>query len=297
MSKQRPLKFLIIDDKKEYVETLNSRAEKKRIILLYARTLEDGKKTMKTKTGKEISGVILDAICLKDSKQEVPHKSFIPKAIKYFEKSHPELPMAILTGEPDEFTQLKEFYKGELNVYSKGHDEDNMLKFLKESALMLDRNRIINAYPDVFEIIEKHMDIEAEEDLIKCLKDMKNSENTQIKNNLTCLRRLLEKVFKTAYKINPEIVKIVPADYLKSNVKVRKIIGHLKDKHYITENSIIAKFADTIYGIASDFGAHSTQETPDYPPSKYTVQSLTFALLDMILWLEKIKKIKKKEGV
>jgi ActR/RegA family two-component response regulator len=142
-SPKRPLQFLIIDDDMEYFRSLYSEWQRNRIILKYAETLEDGKRIIESNEGKKISGVILDVICLKDREQEVPHKSFIKSATKYFEKNFPELPIAILTGEPDEFTQLKEFYKGELNVYSKGRDEDDMCEFLKKSALNLDRNKIM----------------------------------------------------------------------------------------------------------------------------------------------------------
>jgi len=130
-----------------------------------------------------------------------------------------------------------------------------------------------------------YFDDEAEEELISCLKDMNNADFGIIKDNLGRLRRLQEKVYITLNKVNYELV---PIEYIEKGIAVTKIYKHLVEKGHVKRDSIIERFAELIYKVASDNGAHTPYENPDYPPTKYTVQAVTYALLDLLLWFKKV---------
>lgn len=285
-NKTRPLNLLIVDDHRDYVESLNRRAQGHRIMLKHVCNLEEGKEFLKSKEGRSICGVILDVICMKNKEQKVPDKSFITAALKYFGENLPNIPIVVLTGEPDEYKNLKNLYEGTWAVYSKGgRDENDMLSFLRDKAQELERVKILNKYSEVFEIIEDHLDGEAEDELINCLKNMNSSDFPTIKNNLICLRRLQEKVYIALNKVD---YNVVPSEFIERGINVHSIYKHLVEMSYVKRNSIIDKFAEIIYKVASDNGAHTPYENPDFPPTKYTVQAVTYALLDLLLWFKNV---------
>ena len=59
---------------------------------------------------------------------------------------------------------------------------------------------------------------------------------------------------------------------------------HFAEKGTVERYKVIDRFAELIYKITSDNGAHIPYEHPKYPPTRYTVQAVTFALLDLLLW-------------
>ena len=284
-NKTRPLNLLIVDDDKDYVESLNRDAQGYRIILKHVCNLEEGKKFLESKEGRSICGVILDVICMKNKEQKVPDKSFITAALKYFNQKLPNIPIVVLTGVTDEYKSLKDHYDGTETVYSKGRDESDMLLLLRDKAQELERVKILNKYSDVFEIIENYLDDEAEEELINCLKNMNSSDFPTIKNNLSCLRRLQEKVYIALNKVD---YNLAPIEYIENGIDVTKIYKHLAEKGHVKRKSIIDRFAEVIYKITSDNGAHTPYENPDFPPTKYTVQAVTYALLDLLLWFKTV---------
>ncbi|MGQ3683923.1 MAG: hypothetical protein ACUBOA_02730 [Candidatus Loosdrechtia sp.] len=285
-NKTRPLRLLIVDDDKDYVEELNRDAQKRRIILKHVSNLEEAKMFLESKEGRSICGIILDVICMKNKEQKVPDKSFITAALKYFGKKLPNIPIVVLTGEPDEYKNLKKLYEGTWAVYSKGQDEEAMFSFLINKARESERGKILDRYSDAFEIIEDYIGNEAEEELVNCLKNMNSTDFTIIKNNLSCLRRLQEKIY---IALNKESYELVPNEYIENGIDVTKIYKHLTDKGHVKRNSIIDRFAGVIYKVTSDNGAHTPYENPDYPPTKYTVQAVTYALLDLLLWFKKTR--------
>jgi hypothetical protein len=46
----------------------------------------------------------------------------------------------------------------------------------------------------------------------------------------------------------------------------------------------IDRFAEMIYKITSDNGAHTPHANPKYLPTRYSVHAVTFAMLDLLLW-------------
>jgi len=291
MSKNKParaLNVLIIDDDSSFVEGLQRDANPFRVQLEHSTNLEDGLATLKEKGEKHFSGIILDVICLKDSRQEIPDPSFLSKAMEEFNRQAPSLPKVIYSGEPTTAESVRRLYDGNTNTYHKSSEQiDEMLDYLVKQGEQLPKFKHSKKYPDVFSIFDEgYLGANEEQMLLNCLEKMDNFEPTVIADNLGRLRRLQESIYLALNRVHPEIV---PTGMIEKNGPVcRKIMSHLSKKRHVEEDKIIDKFADTIYSVTSDYGNHVPNSRPEYPPTKYTVQALTYSMLDYLLWFKSI---------
>ena len=279
--------ILIIDDSTPYAESLYRDAQRFSIGLLHALSLEEGKEIYASAAGQRIAGIILDGKCLKEKGQEVPDNSFLGAAIKYFGDKAPHLPLVVLTGEADLYRNLSDLYAGTLPVYSKGRDEQVMLGHLLAEARKLDWLKIVTKYRDVFDGLADCLGAEAERELISCLMNMESGDATVIKNTLSSLRRLQERIYIVLHRAHPALV---PAHLVASEVNVVGIYKNLVERGAIERYKVIDRFSELVYKVTSDNGAHTPYANPKYPPTKYTVQSVTYALLDLVLWAKSILK-------
>ena len=275
--------MLVIDDSRPYVEALHRDAQRFGMSLVHAGSLEEGREIFEQRDGWSLSGIILDVKCLKERTQQVPDNSFLSAAVRYFSEKAPHLPMVVLTGEPSQFKSLTELYAGTLRVFSKGRDEADMLSHLKEAAARLDYVRIAGTYPEVFATVSSHLGSDAEQELLNCLRDMTSSEAATIKNTLGCLRRLQERIYIALSRAGENIV---PSRYVAGEINLVACYKNLVENGYVERYRIIDRFAELIYKITSDNGAHTPYADPKYPPSPYTVQVVVFALLDLLLWFD-----------
>ncbi len=274
-------RMLIIDDNRPYVESLHRDAQRYGITLIHAGSLEEGREIYERLENWSLSGIILDVKCLKERNQQVPDNSFLTAAVRYFSEKATHLPMVVLTGEPAQFRSLSELYAGTLRVFSKGRDEAGMLAFLREEGGKLDYVRIAGAYPEVFAVVRTYLGNAAEQELFNCLRDMTSSEASTIKNTLGCLRRLQERIYITISRTDD---KLLPTQYVAGEINLVACYKHLVEKGVVERYRIVDRFAELIYKITSDSGAHTPYADPKYPPTSYTVQTVVFALLDLILW-------------
>ncbi|HTP64332.1 MAG TPA: hypothetical protein VMJ66_02995 [Geobacteraceae bacterium] len=282
-----PITLLIIDDSTPYVESLYRDAQRFNIHLLHGRSLEEGKELFAGRDGGRVAGIILDVKCLKEKGQEVPDNSFLIAALRYFGEKAPHLPMVVLTGETDQYRNLKELYAGTMRVFSKGRDEREMLSFMTAEARNLEWLKVVRQYEDVFEGLSDYLGAEAEQELVSCLKNMGSDDFTVIKNNLGCLRRIQEKIYIALSRADGSLV---PRQFVEGEINVIAAYKHLAEKGHVERYKVIDRFAELVFKITSDSGAHTPHEAPKYPPTRYTVQALTFALLDLILWFKQIMK-------
>ena len=278
-----PVTMLIIDDSTPYVESLYRDAQRSAIRLLHARSLEEGRELYGGREGRGVAGIILDGKCLKEKGQEVPDSSFLGAAIKYFGEKAPHIPLVVLTGETDLYRNLTDLYAGTVRVYSKGRDEKEMLAHLLGEARQLDWLKIVRQHQDVFAGLSERLGGDAEQELISCLLNMGSDDQTVIRNTLICLRRLQEKIFIALHKAD---AGLVPAHLVTGEVNVVGVYKHLAERGAIERYKVIDRFSELIYKVTSDNGAHTPYQNPKYPPTKYTVQAVTFALLDLVLWFK-----------
>ena len=291
MSKIKPgkaLNVLIIDDDPSFVAGLQLDANPFRIRLEHTTNLEDGLLKLQERGEKYFSGVILDVICLKDRKQQIPDPSFISKAMEELNRLAPSLPKVIITGEPTRAESLKPIFAGNTSVYHKSAEQiEEMLAYLVKQCENLPRLKFAKKYPDIFSIFDDgHLGPNEEQALIECLEKMNSFEPNDITRNLASLRRLQEAIYKAINKVSPDVV---PTNLIDENgPKCRPIMKHLKAREYVEDSKIIDQFSDAIYSISSDYGVHVPNTRPEYPPTRYTVQALTFAMLDQLLWFKGI---------
>lgn len=285
MSKSKPgkaLNVLIIDDDNPpFVEGLQRNANPYRIRLEHVTNLEDGLLKLQERGEKYFVGVILDVICLKDRKQEIPDPSFISKAMEEFNRRAPSLSKVIITGEPTRAESLKPIFAGNTHVYHKSNDQiEEMLKYLVSQSEKLPRQIFAKKYPEIFSIFDAgYLGPTEEQALVLCLEKMSSFEPTDISDNLARLRRLHEVIF-LALKNN--------CHGIDPSCSSRDAMRHLFDKNRDGYCMIADKFAWAIYTVASDYGSHASSRRPEYPPTKYTVQALTFAMLDLLSWFKMI---------
>jgi len=274
-------RMLVIDDNRPYVEALHRDAQRFGISLVHAGSLEEGREIFERHDSWSLAGIILDVKCLKERNQQVPDNSFLTAAVRYFSEKAPHLPTVVLTGEPGQFQSLSEMYAGTLRVFSKGRDEADMLAFLREEAGKLDYVRVAGAYPEAFATVRGYLGSDAEQELFNCLRDMTSNEASTIKNTLGCLRRLQERIYIAISRADE---KLLPSQYVQGEINMVGCYKHLVEKGVVERYRIIDRFAELIYKITSDSGAHTPYADPKYPPTSYTVQVVVFALLDLILW-------------
>jgi hypothetical protein len=286
------LKMLIIDDSLPYVEALYRNVQRFNILLRHTGSLEEGRQFFEGPEGTSIVGVILDVKCKKTRNQVVPDSSFITAAIKYFGERASHLPLVVLTGETDQYNNLKELYEGTLRVFSKGREEADMIDFLRAEADKLDWVRLRQCYQDVFAVVDRHLDREAEQELLTCLKEIDTSDFTVIKNSLSCLRRLQEKIYLA---INRADSDLLPNRFVGGELNIVGAYKHLTEAGQVERYKIIDRFAELIYKITSDNGAHTPHANPKYPPTRYSVHAVTFAMLDLLLWFGAL--MDKKQGL
>ena len=280
-----PLTMLIIDDATPYVESLHRDAQRRHIRLLHARSLEEGRELYGGREGRGVAGIILDGKCLKERGQEVPDNSFLGAAIKYFGEKAPHTPLVVLTGETELYRSLSELYAGTVRVYSKGRDEAQMLGHLLDQAGQLEWLKVVGEHRELFEGLSARLGGDAERELISCLLNMGSDDPTVIRNTLITLRRLQEKIFIALHRADP---LLVPGHLVTGEVNVVGVYKHLAEKGAIERYKIVDRFCELVYKVTSDNGAHTTYQNPKYPPTRYTVQAVTCAMLDLVLWFKSV---------
>jgi hypothetical protein len=292
----RPLRLLIIDDDKSFVDELQRDANPYRIVLDHAMSLEEAVEMMDERGEKTFAGIILDVICLKKKDQKIPDESFLARAKEVFDRKAPNLPKVILTAEPGQFKTLKPLYEGTLSVYLKGgYDQDRMFTFFCKESEKLEHVRIVSQYPDVFEVFEKqYLGKNEEQELVACLKLMDSSDPVVIADNLARLRRLQEAIYLALYRKDPRYIP--PGAGVGGGSLFKHVIRHLKVMHLIEHGKIIEVASGLIHSIGSDHGTHVPSKAPLYEPTRYTVKMTTFAILDLLLWFKAIMEAETASG-
>jgi EAL domain-containing protein (putative c-di-GMP-specific phosphodiesterase class I)/ActR/RegA family two-component response regulator len=166
---------LIIDDDRKYVEALHRNAQRFGIVLRHAGNLEDAREIILGEEGAQLCGVILDVICLRERGQRVPDNSFIIAASRFLADKAPHLPAVVLTGEPAQYKNLSELFRGTMAVFSKGTGEDDLLGFLAREAAKLDGLKYRSRHPEVFSVVSRYLTAETEQELIGIFKQLEST--------------------------------------------------------------------------------------------------------------------------
>jgi len=178
------------------------------------------------------------------------------------------------------------------NFIDKSNPDDfNRLKEIVENIDTLNIQADNKVYVD---ILRKYFDHSKSENFIELIIDKDNETSGEIEKNLGRIRTILENVLAVlAHRIK------IPDSYWdkNKNIKIRPMINYLigpeknKDDQTVyhfnyNTNTLIKDYLYNIYEICSDFGSHSnySQENGGYQPTLNTVNSLIYALKEIILW-------------
>jgi len=133
-------------------------------------------------------------------------------------------------------------------------------------------------------ILRKNIGERAADNFLKIIEE--KDDERRIGDNLKEMRNLYEQILKQASERIPNMKKSCEND--RGNIVMGKITADwLSGNEHI--NIIIRNFFFSIKGIASDFGSHNNvQERSIYEPTADTVNSLVYALKDVISWFGKI---------
>jgi hypothetical protein len=293
------LTMLIIDDDVRYVDSLFRDAQRVGIYMLHAASLEEGRYLFESPAGRSLAGVILDVECYRRKSDDVPDSSFIIAATKYFTERAPELPLVAITGVQPLFERYQRDFEGTWKVYRKGRDEAALLSWLCEQAEGLAWVTIVRRHPEIFRIVDAHLGADARIELLECLGAMTETSLPKVRGNLANLRSLQEKIYLALHQSRPDMIPRQCVVFTDRNgavqsVNVAQILDHLKGNFdpksqqnqgpvFLHYRSILFRFSELIYRVASD-GIHAIDQDSPAKPTCYTVQTVTYALLDLILW-------------
>lgn len=161
------------------------------------------------------------------------------------------------------------------NFIEKGNEADfERLKFTIDNIKILHlqfENR------DYLQILRKNINEESAKSFLKILDE--KDEKTRIGDNLKEIRNVYENILKKCVQKIPDMDSKCINEY-GTLIMGKQTIDWLSNNNYI--NIIIRNFLFSINKICSEFGAHpNSGATPD------TVNSLVYALKDVILWFGK----------
>jgi hypothetical protein len=200
------------------------------------------------------------------------------------------LPYFIYTGQPDYMDEdwFKESYG---DFYIKGIDNQRLLDDIKIAVEKKDEYLIQKEYYPIFEILEKYFDIETEELLNKILIGIKKNDLDHLLYFIQ-LRKILEKSFRILNKFGLLHDKCIQNGRVNLSESSLFLSGQ-PTKHLGVE-CIKAHFPNDIssgvWDIISICGteAHTEEDLAQTLPknSSYLFYSLTFRLLDILVWFD-----------
>ncbi|MCK4357759.1 MAG: hypothetical protein KAW92_03280 [Candidatus Cloacimonetes bacterium] len=149
----------------------------------------------------------------------------------------------------------------ENRFWYKNHDDKKLKIFLEKDKYL--------------DILKDRIDSEISSKFLKVLKEKNNKDIVEIGDNLSKMRVIYE-----------EILKVCAKKFKITNLKGKEQVVWLEDNKYI--NPIQSNFFKSVYYIGTLYGGHRAKTAKIYIPTIDTVNSLVFALKDIILWFDKI---------
>jgi hypothetical protein len=305
----KKFKFLIMEDNEEYFLALKMKAESFRkdrkypeVEFLYAKDFPSAKE-LYNREGYTVQGIILDVVNYKEENQSMADESCLPVARDYFREKAGHLPIVALTGQPGMYELIKKAWAGSIEVFSKSDDEEKMLDYLIREVKNLPDSKIIKKHSDVFKTMDRYLGPDAFGRLLYCIRNKENPDINTITGMLSNLRKLQEYFYLALNKLDNNMV---PVDLIysgRTKVDNEKILRHLKGyptydarekkmipttTEYIPYNSKEDRLLNYVYK-----GCSEEIHVTDQNTTKYMVQSLVFAFMDLVLWLKEIADPKK----
>ncbi len=253
--------------------------------------------------------LIFDARCIWDESQQFPDDKFLTRAVAELERLEKELcktyPTVVNTGYIEDYQQEREFIvKRHGEIFEKATDDESksirIFEFLKDKI----ENSEEWKFADVLDIAETHLPpnpTDFRKKLLGVLKDFENpAKNESVLQDIRVIQdeiyKALEtkKVFSVGFKPSNNSPSFLDKNKHLSGNEVKDSFYRLTPTTTVYQTITISYLASSINKICSSFGNHSTTKPKNVDieyweaPSNYAVKSLVFALLEQLLWLEKL---------
>lgn len=281
-------KVLLIDDDNEFKEALQLELQPHKLQLIHRTSLQ-GLQEILPNIQNTVSTIILDIKCLISDNQEIENENFILTALKYLDTNFPHLPRVILTGDDEAFGSFNRFSSEEY-VFQKTPSgiaaAINKIIFFCEN---LSSTKLISEHRHILALIQDHgYDQATEASLIHILTSLEEKNFTKFGGILRDIRAIQETIYK---KINQHDKLVVPDNLIRSNgmIDFNKLMAHLNG-HPIKfspttkafQNQAIFNLADSLYWVCGKYIHSDPEET--YYISNYTIKSLAYNLLELLIW-------------
>jgi|GEM_PF-999753 len=184
--------LILIDDRQEFIDAFTADSAAKKYAVYSKRSLAGLKELMPAMHHKAAC-VILDIKCLHEDDQEIEDASFIGSALTFLDQNFPKFPRLILTGDDNEYEQIKKYYKDE-DIYLKTtEDKDRLFTKIQYYVDNSDELRIRRQNPEPFEAFKAGLLPEMKSAVLYQLFKIAE-DGTFEKNDFNTIRELLEDV-------------------------------------------------------------------------------------------------------
>jgi hypothetical protein len=190
---EKPIQVLLVDDKKDYCESLEVAARHANIQIIYYLDWETGFEELQNNPSIEF--VILDGKGKIDADQEVEKDNFVMRAIKeidaYSHKIMKHIPYCVNTGFLDRFEALE----GNVMIFEKGNKQrDAMFDYIHQEINNSEYRTIRKQFPEPFLAFDIGIIPEKYKDLFLSIVKAYNEKDYR-KTNLNAQRDFLEAIF------------------------------------------------------------------------------------------------------
>lgn len=279
-------KVLIIDDQKDYVQSQIELAANMGIDLVHIDNWEEAQKQLES-DGEDFKAIIIDGKgkLKKEGKEEDVKHLF--KSLAWLREQRGKgnyYYYVVNTGFAEEINTLIE----DEPVYGKFGEEEKMFQDILNGIQNNSIQKIKTKYAEVFEVFDKkYLDSKTEAQLLKAIQDCDKQKLEEIKGNLTNIRGVQEAIYNA---LRSDKMGIVPKTMTKHG-DIKKLLDGNPDpqKDYtptspVYQNSSISNLSNTLYWVSGQYIHNIDKQT--YFISHYTVKSLLFALMELLLWFK-----------
>ena len=280
-------KILWIDDQYELLSELMERCE---VIngfeITKCRFAKEGMKTFESHL-EEWSAVVLDAKVLMESLNEVPNLSGLRYCRDRINELKPRryVPMFVFTGQPDLISS--EMFENMVDkYYSKGDDDDQLIKDIISAADQQEDTQIIHKHQTVFDAWP-----ESKHDLLRILKVL-GKEEWQNNSVLNDVRKIMNDVMSRLHERG-----FCPIQHDGTNLgECSRILG----QRYMEE--IIPVYVQRAIHSCVEItnpGSHRSETDSHVKDNKapYLVRSLIYNMLDILYWCKNLPAKEKRDMV
>jgi hypothetical protein len=267
-------KILWIDDQYELLSELMERCE---VIngfeITKCRFAKEGMKTFESHL-EEWSAVVLDAKVLMESLNEVPNLSGLRYCRDRINELKPRryVPMFVFTGQPDLISN--EMFENMVDkYYSKGDDDDQLIKDIISAADQQEETQIIHKHQTVFDAWP-----ESKHDLLRILKVLEN-EDWQNNSVLNDIRKIMSDVMNKLYvrgfcSVKHDGSNLGACSYVLGQRYMEEIIP-------VHVQRCIHSLVDV-----TNPGSHRTKIDSDVASGKapYLIRTLIYEMLNVLCW-------------